>query len=174
MTTSIIAAVGREREIGAGGEIPWDIYEDRKRFFQLTRNHTVIMGRNTFESVMEAIGTPFPRRRNIIITSDPDYQAPVGCIVVHSVEEALAATDPKEEVFVVGGATVYEQTLPLADKLYLTEIDKTYPDADAFFPVFDISEWIRGEPVEVPNKPEDQPTANFVVYNRIKTNQTAE
>ena len=170
MTISIVAGIGKEREIGVEGDIPWDLYEDRKRFFQLTRNHTVIMGRNTFESVMEAIGTPFPRRRNIIITSNPDYQAPEGCIVVHSIEEALAATNPEEETFVVGGATIYEQTLPLVDKLYLTEVDENYPNADSFFPVFDLSEWTRGEAVEVPNKPEDQPYATFVIYEGKKQN----
>lgn len=168
MTKSIIVAIGREREIGVGNTIPWDLPEDRKRFKEITEGHTVIMGRKTYESIIEALGKPLPQRKNIIVTSDQDFQALPGCIVVHSVEEALATAGQNEKVFIIGGATIYEQTLHLVEKLYLTQVEGTYPEADTFFPKFDKDEWRLVQ--EIPANP-SIPNATdyrFLVYERKK------
>lgn len=132
---SIIAAVSKNWVIGKDGKLPWRLPEDLKRFKELTTGHPIIMGRKTYES----IGRPLPYRRNIVITRDMNYEAPE-CLVVHSVEEALDAANPVNEVFCIGGEEIYKEFLPLADKIYLTKINKDF-DGDAFFPVVDWSEW---------------------------------
>lgn len=129
---SIIAAVGRNRELGKNNKLLWHIPEDMKRFKELTSGHAVIMGRKTFES----IGRPLPHRTNIIVTRDPNFNAK-GCIIAHSLDEALRlaplAQGNNEEVFVIGGGQIYEQALPFTHKLYLTVVDAE-TDADTFFP----------------------------------------
>lgn len=129
---SIIAAVSStNRALGKNGKLLWYIPEDLKRFKQLTTGHPIIMGRKTFES----IGTVLPSRTNIIITKDPNYIAE-GCVVVHSLEEAISQSLDKpgsEEVFIIGGGEIYTQALPLATKLYLTVVEGEY-EADTFFP----------------------------------------
>lgn len=130
MRISIIAAIGKNRELGKDNKLLWHISEDLKRFKDLTNNHTVIMGRKTYES----IGRPLPNRLNIIISRDPSLHIQ-NCIVVHSLEEALdiAKEREKKEIFIIGGASVYAQAFEFADKLYLTIVDSKF-DADAFFP----------------------------------------
>lgn len=130
---SMIAAIGRNCALGKDNKLLWRIPEDFKRYVALTVGHALIMGRKTYES----IGRPLPRRTNIIITRDNNFAAP-GCIITHSLEEALAEAKKVEtsEIFINGGAQIYEQALPLADKLYLTVVDDT-PEADAFFPAYE-------------------------------------
>lgn len=124
---SIIAAIGDNRELGKNNQLLWHIPEDMKRFKTLTTGHTVIMGRKTYES----IGKPLPNRVNIIITSDTTFTAP-NCVIAHSLDEALQkSTDT--ETFVIGGASIYNQAIDKADKLYLTKVKGTF-DADTFFP----------------------------------------
>lgn len=139
---AIIAALARNRTIGAGNKMPWHLPEDLKRFRQLTTGHRVIMGRKTFES----IGRPLPNRTNIIVTRSTSFAA-AGCMIVHTLEEAFAAGPPDTMAFVIGGGDIYAQTLDRASKMYLTEIDAEIA-GDAFFPPFDRSEWIevRREP----------------------------
>lgn len=132
---SIIAAMDTNRVIGFNNDIPWHIPHDLKRFKRLTSGHTIIMGRKTFES----LGKPLPKRRNIVITSRSDYKAP-GIEVVKSVEDAIRIADRKEENFVAGGANIYEQFLPYADKLYLTHIKGEFK-GDTYFPRIDYSQW---------------------------------
>lgn len=130
-TISIISAVAKNnRAIGKDNKLLWHIPEDFKWFKEKTKDHTVILGMNTFES----IGKPLPKRTNIVITHLPDYQ-PEGVIVVHSFNEALeeAKKYEKEEIFVLGGAYVYSQAIDLADKLYITEVEGDF-EADTFFP----------------------------------------
>ena len=126
---SIIAAIGENRELGSNGKIPWHIPEDFAHFKKITTRHPVIMGRKTFES----IGKPLPGRTNIIITRNADYKAE-GCIVVDSIERAIeeAKKYDQEEIFVIGGGQIYEQAMPLADKLYLTVVEGQF-EADTFF-----------------------------------------
>lgn len=134
---SIIVAMARDGAIGRGGDLLWHISDDLKRFKQLTKGHAVIMGRKTYESLPKR---PLPHRRNIIISRNPEYRAD-GADVFTSLEEALESCRAEEEVFIIGGATIYALALPLATRLYLTEIDADCEDADTWFPPFDRGEW---------------------------------
>lgn len=127
---SIIAAIGESRELGRGNDLIWRISPDLKRVKELTMGHPIIMGRKTYES----IGRPLPGRTNIVVTRTP---TPIdGCVVVDSLPKALEAAHgiDTEEIFIFGGASLYEQALPLTDRLYLTLIHASAPDADVFFP----------------------------------------
>jgi dihydrofolate reductase len=135
---ALIAALARNRTIGAGNKMPWHIPDDLRRFKQLTTGHRVIMGRKTFES----IGRPLPGRTNIIVTRSKSFAA-AGCTVVHTLEDAFAAAGPPDTVaFVIGGGDIYAQTLAHASKMYLTEIDAEIA-GDAFFPQFKRDDWIE-------------------------------
>lgn len=131
---SIIAAVARNRAIGNQNKLIYWLPNDLKRFKSLTTGHTIIMGRNTFLSLPKGA---LPNRRNIVLSrTQKDFP---GCDTYASLEEALSHCTPQEDVFIIGGASVYSQALPLADRLCLTEIDDTPEVADTFFP--DYSEW---------------------------------
>ena len=131
---SLIAAIAKNLAIGKDNKLLYYIPEDLKRFKKLTSGHVIVMGKKTFESIGSR---PLPNRTNIIITKDPAFQAP-GCMVVHSVEEALskAKETEKDEIFIIGGGSIYTQTIGQADKLYITVIDRVHEDADAFFPAY--------------------------------------
>ena len=137
MSVSMIAAVGKNLELGKNNNLIWHFKEDMKFFKDTTMGHTVVMGRKTFESLPKAL----PGRKNIVISSNAEYQAQ-GATVVTSVEEALQIAD-NEEIFVIGGGKIYAEFLPYADKLYLTEIDAECEDADTYFPQFNKSEYIK-------------------------------
>ncbi|MBO4827224.1 MAG: dihydrofolate reductase [Prevotella sp.] len=129
---SIIAAVAKNRAIGLQNKLLYWLPNDLKRFKQLTTGHTIIMGRRTFESLPKGA---LPNRRNVVLSrSTTDFP---GCERFASLREALEHCSPDEEVFIIGGASVYKQALPLADRLCLTEIDDTPQEADAFFPPYD-------------------------------------
>ncbi len=135
---SIIVAVDKNRGIGKTdlgvGKMLWNISNDLRRFKELTIGHALIMGRKTFESVLFYLKKPLPGRTSIVVTRDKNYKYD-GVIVVHSIEDALKEARKKEteEIFVIGGAQIYEQALPFVDRLYLTLVDGRY-DADTFFP----------------------------------------
>lgn len=135
MTLSIIVAMDARRVIGYENRLPWHLPADLKHFRQLTMGKPILMGRRTWES----IGRPLPGRINIVITRDPAYTAE-GCIVVHSVEEALRAAAGHDEVMLIGGEQLYRQLLPRADRLYITQVDGEFP-GDAWFPELDAAEW---------------------------------
>ena len=131
---SIIAAVAKNRAIGFENKLIYWLPNDLKRFKALTMGHTIIMGRNTFLSLPKGA---LPNRRNIVLSrSQRDFP---GCDTYASLKEALAHCAPDEEVYIIGGASVYKQALPLADRLCLTEIDDTPDQADTYFP--DYSDW---------------------------------
>ena len=132
---TLIAAAAENNALGKDNDLLWHLPEDFKRFKQITSGHYIIMGRKTFESFPK----PLPNRTHIIITRQVDYLAE-GCLVVHSLEEALAIGPQNEEVFIIGGAQIYKQALPFADKIDLTRVHIEL-DADAFFPEFNTSEW---------------------------------
>lgn len=134
MIISIIVAMSVNRVIGRDNRLPWRLPADLQRFKRLTMGHCLIMGRKTFES----IGRPLPGRTIIVLTRRRDY-APPGVLVAHTVDEALALAQG-DEVFIAGGAEIYRQTLPLADRLYLTLIEKEIP-GDAFFPPLNEADW---------------------------------
>lgn len=131
MRISIIAAIAeKDRAIGKDNALLWHIPEDFKHFKDLTSGHAIIMGENTHRS----IGRPLPNRTNIVLSINPDF-SPEGCLVVRSIDEALeqARIVETDEVFICGGASIYRQFLPLADRLYLTLVEGEYA-ADTFFP----------------------------------------
>lgn len=135
-TLSIIVAIDRRGAIGKEGGLLWHLPNDLKFFKTITAGHTVVMGRRTFESLPNGA---LPNRRNIVLTrSDAGFE---GCTVCHSFDEAMALTAADGEVFIIGGADLYRQALPLADRLYLTEVEHTFDDADTFFPAFDRTAW---------------------------------
>lgn len=137
MIVSAIVAVSRNNAIGRNNEIPWYLPADLKYFKKTTLDHHIIMGRKSFES----IGRPLPKRTNIVITRDPFFVA-TGCIVVHSIEEALevAAANGEEETFIIGGGEIYRQSWKYLDRIYLTAVD-TEVEGDVFFPEIDENEW---------------------------------
>jgi dihydrofolate reductase len=132
MKISMIAAVAKDLAIGKKNDLLWHIPEDFKHFKNKTSGHTVIMGSKTFESLNSK---PLPNRTNIVIAYDKNYNAP-GCVVVTSINDAVeeAKKHETEEVFIMGGGSIYKQFLPLSDKLYITLVDKIFPDAEIFFP----------------------------------------
>ncbi len=129
---SIIAAIGKNRELGKGNELIWRIPADLKRVRELTTGHPIIMGRKTFDS----IGHPLPNRTNIVITRS--QMCIEGCLVFDALTKGIEAAKAldTEEVFIFGGASIYSESLPLVDRLYLTVIDAIDADADAFFPEY--------------------------------------
>lgn len=133
--TALVAALARHRVIGVGNRLPWRLPEDLARFKRLTMGAPVIMGRKTRES----IGRPLPGRRNIVVTRARDATWE-GCVVARSLDAALAAADDAAVAFVIGGAELYAQALPRADRLHLTLIDADYA-GDAWFPEFDAAAW---------------------------------
>lgn len=135
MSLTVIAAVARNGVIGRDNRLIWHLPDDLKRFKALTMGRAIIMGRKTFESLPGVL----PGRAHYVLTGQRDYEAPAGVAVFHSVEALLAAL-PEGENFVIGGAALYAELLPHADKLMLTEIDRDY-EGDAVFPAFDRSGW---------------------------------
>lgn len=133
MSLALLVAMSRNRVIGRNGRLPWHLSEDLQRFKRLTLGHCVIMGRKTFES----IGKPLPGRDNIVVTRNPAY-APTGVTVVHALEAAVAHCGNAEKIFVIGGAEIFEQALPLADTLYMTLIEHEI-EGDTFFPPVDLT-----------------------------------
>lgn len=131
---NIIVAISKNRVIGNDNKLIWSLPSDLKRFKQMTTGNTVVMGRKTYES----IGKPLPNRRNIIITRNSDYKAE-GCEIVNSLEEALMLCN--NNCFIIGGGEIYKQSLPLADKLYLTVINEDF-EGDTFFPEVG-NDWVK-------------------------------
>ena len=131
---AIIAAVAKDRAIGFENKLIYWLPNDLKRFKALTTGHTIVMGRNTFLSLPKGA---LPNRRNIVLSrSQKEFP---GCETYSSLKEALQHCAPDEDIYIIGGASVYKQALPIADRLCLTEIDDTPEQADTFFPPYD--EW---------------------------------
>ncbi len=132
---TIIAAIGKNGELGKDNNLIWHLPNDLKRFKKVTSGHHVIMGRKTFES----LGKPLPNRTNIVITRNTSYTAE-GCVVVNSLEDAINAASEDSNPFILGGAEIYSQAIKIADVLDLTLVGAAL-DADAFFPEVDMSYW---------------------------------
>lgn len=160
---ALIAACARGGVIGIANRLPWHLPEDMKFFRETTRGKPVIMGRKTWESLPAAF-RPLPGRLNIVVSRNPGFEAP-GASVVASLPEALAAAGDAEIAFVIGGAELYRQALPLADRLLLTEIDQAY-DGDAFFPEFDRNTWT--ETARDARVAESGLAFAFVTYQRVR------
>lgn len=136
MTISIIAAVAENNVIGKDNNLIWHISEDLKRFKIITSEHTVIMGRKTYESLPFK---PLPKRRNIVITKNKDIRFE-GAEIVNSPEEAINSCLNETEVFICGGAAIYKHFIDKADKMYLTKVFEHF-EGDTFFPNFDMRDW---------------------------------
>lgn len=144
MTLSLVVAMDRNRVIGRAGRLPWRLPDELQNFKRITMGKPIVMGRRTHES----IGRPLPGRANIVVTRNPHYEAP-GCRVVHSLSAALAASAGAGETLLIGGAALFEEALPLAARLYLTEIHAEV-DGDVWFPEFDRGAWREVERIEHP------------------------
>jgi dihydrofolate reductase len=133
--TSIIVAMARNHTIGINNTLPWRCPEDLRHFKMLTMGHHMIMGRKTFDS----IGKPLPGRTTVVVTRNTDLKID-GCIMANSLSDAIAACKNNERIFIVGGAELYAQALPLVDTMYITEIQQDVA-GDAHFPEFDKNIW---------------------------------
>jgi len=160
LTIALIAAVARNGAIGAAGGLPWRLSSDLKRFKALTLGKPLVMGRKTFDSV----GRPLPGRRVIVVTRDAGWTRPEVETAL-SLEAALALCALAPKIMIGGGGEIYRLALPLAQKLYLTEVDLA-PDADVRFPDIDPADWreIKREPGE--RGPKDEADFSFVDYER--------
>lgn len=132
---SLVVAASTNNVIGADGGLPWRLPEDLRRFKEITMGKPIVMGRATWES----IGRALPGRRNVVITRQAGYEA-AGCDVVASIDAALDLVADEAEVMIIGGGKIYEQTLPMADRIYLTRVHASV-DGDTFFPELDDAEW---------------------------------
>jgi dihydrofolate reductase len=136
---SLVVAMDRNRVIGRDNALPWKLPDEMAYFKRVTMGNAVIMGRRTWES----IGKPLAGRRNIVVTTNGRYEAP-GCTVVGSLQEAFEAARGEKEACIIGGTSLFEESLPLADVLHLTEVDAEV-EGDTWFPEFDRSQWVEHE-----------------------------
>lgn len=145
MKVVIIAAMGKNREIGKNNDLLWHLGEDMRFFKEQTNRHYIIMGRKNFESIPEKY-RPLPNRVNVIISRDPEYLFEE-CYTCTSLGEALdlARANGEEKAFVIGGGQIYKMALDsnIVDEMYLTHVDAEFPDADVYFPAFNENEWSR-------------------------------
>lgn len=164
MNLTIIAAASENNVIGMKGKIPWDIPKDKKRFRGLTKDHPVIMGRKTYESILESLGKPLPQRKNIILSNT--LASEEGIYIAGNIEEALRLTDDRDS-YVIGGGEIYELFLPFTDRIELTRIHRHF-EGDAFFPEVKWNDW--NLVYEEKNLSESGIPYSFLTYEKI-TNQ---
>ncbi len=162
----MIAAVAKNRVIGKANDLPWRLPDDMKYFMQTTNGHHVIMGRKNYESLPDKF-KPLPGRTNIVVTRQNDFRA-AGCTVVHQLDEGIriAKENQEQELFIIGGAEIYQLALPVADRLYLTEIDAAI-DGDTLFPLFKNENWKETSRQNHPADSRHFFAFDFVVYNKL-------
>lgn len=161
MQISIIAAIAKNHAIGLNNQLLYYIKADLKRFKELTTGHTIVMGRKTYESLPKGA---LPNRRNIVLSRS--VKTIEGCDVFGSLPEALASCGETDKVFLIGGESVYQEGMSLANELLLTEIDAVPPAADAFFPLFNKEEWKVSASQHFPADGET-PAYSFTDYRRL-------
>lgn len=154
---ALIAAIAKNNCIGKDNQLPWHIPEDLEHFKKLTTGKVVLMGRKTWESIPEKF-RPLPNRKNLVITRNTNYEIPKGMEIFNNTESALEKYKD-QDVFVIGGAGIYKQTIDLADTLYITHVHKEV-EGDAFFPEIDPEIWKEVER-------EDHEKFSFVTYKRL-------
>ena len=159
---SIIVAKSINNVIGVDNNLPWHLSADLKRFKSLTMGNAVIMGRKTFESILSYLGKPLPGRENIVITRNNNYKAERS-IVVHSIEEAIKKAT-KENVFIIGGAQIYKQSLDLVDRLYITEV-QTEIDGNMSFPEI-CDQWKKVSKEDHQADEKNEYDYSFVIYEK--------
>jgi dihydrofolate reductase len=158
---SFVVAMDQNRAIGKDNDLPWYLPNDLKHFKKTTMGKPIVMGRKTYES----IGKPLPGRENIVVTRDESYKAE-GTTIVHSVDEVLQLN--AEEICVIGGSEIFKQFLPVADRLYITEIHHTF-DADTYFPELSADEWKEVSRTEGIVDEKNKYPHEFIVYEKIKS-----
>lgn len=137
MILSAIVAVAENNAIGKNNQLPWHLPEDLKFFKRTTLGKPVLMGRKTFES----LGKPLPGRLNIVLSRQKDLKLPEGVLLFDNIDDAIEQLQDQQEVFIIGGGKIFEETLKVTDRLYLTQIKTVVTDADAFFPHIDHAHW---------------------------------
>ena len=173
MILSIISAIGNNNEIGKANALLWDLPADMKHFRETTSGHPVIMGQRTFESLGTSpdgtLGRPLPKRRNIILTLDKDFKRE-GIEIVYSLDELdtlLKGTlGENEEAFVIGGGQIYKLFINKADRLYITHVDVSVPDADTYFPTIDMNIWKEIDSKEYKADEFNKYNLKFSVYSK--------
>lgn len=160
---SIIVAVSEDWGIGKDNELLWHISEDLKRFKKLTLGNTVIMGKKTWESLPRR---PLTGRKNIVLTDDPQERIEF-CVTAYSIEDALSKCTKDEEIFIMGGGSIYRQFMPLADRLFITHVHKQAP-ADIYFPEIDLSIWEEVEKEEFRANENNSIPYTYTIYERKK------
>jgi dihydrofolate reductase len=166
MIVSLIAAVAENNVIGKDNRLIWRMPADMKFFKDKTTGHCVVTGRKNYESIPEKF-RPLPDRNNIVVTRQKKYSAP-GAIVVNTIEDAVNVSKSKNEteLFIIGGANIYTQTIPTADRLYITWIHHTF-EGDAFFPPIDPSKWKETTRIEYPADEKNPYPYTFCVLDKI-------
>lgn len=159
---SLVAAMAENRVIGKGGELPWRLPDEMRHFKRLTVDHTVIMGRRTFDEIKR----PLDNRRNVVISRNPEFR-PHGATVVPSLKEAIALGATENEVFVIGGGEIYRLALPLADRLYLTVVHASV-EGDTTFPPFEEGEWVLVNEERHPADDRHVHAFSIRTYHRIR------
>jgi dihydrofolate reductase len=162
MILSMISAVAENRVIGNKNALPWHLPADFKYFKEATLGKTIVMGLNTFKSIGEK---PLPDRKNVILNNDPNYVPPESCLVAHSIDEVLEMLKDEPEVMICGGASVYKQFLPLAQRLYLTFIHQDF-EGDTYFPEFNINEWKEVKRIDCEPDEKNPYSYSFVVLEK--------
>ena len=155
-----MVAVSKNGVIGKDNALPWHYKRDLQYFKEVTYGHTVLMGRKTFDSIINKLGTPLPGRKNVVVTNNPTFSYPDVEVVLDLKEYIRLHQDTKEEIFVIDGAQIFLETLKACDRLYITHIDKAY-EGDVFFPNIDLSLYKIV-------KQESEDVLNFVVYEKVK------
>lgn len=158
---SIIVAIAENNAIGKDNKLLWHIPADLRLFKRITDGHTVIMGKNTFLSLPKR---PLVNRRNIVISDNEKDHFP-GCEMAFSIDEVLQKCEPDKESFVIGGASIYRQFLPFANRLYITRVHRSF-DADTFFPELSPDEWKITDREDVTNDPQNDFAYSFLTYQR--------
>lgn len=161
---SIIAAIAENRAIGINNDLPWKLPNDMKRFRELTTGHTVIMGRKTFESLPNGA---LPNRTNIVVTRNNTVTFE-NCILFDNLQDAIKKYNTQEEIFVIGGASIYDQVINLADKLYITLVRHSFENANTFFPEINKNEWIMTEQESFPDDEKHLYPYTFQTYIKKK------
>jgi len=159
---SIIVAVSEDWGIGKGNELLWHISEDLKRFKKLTSGNAVIMGKKTWESLPRR---PLPGRKNIVLTDDP-HECIDCSVTAYSIEDALSKCEKEEDIFVIGGGSVYRKFMPIADRLYITHVHRKAP-ADVYFPEIDSDIWKVVEKEEFKGADKNDIPYTYIIYERI-------
>ncbi len=163
---TLIAAIATNNALGKDNQLVWHLPIDFKRFKSLTTDHYIVLGRKTFESFPK----PLPNRTHVIITRQKNYPVPEGCIVVGSLEEALATCPKNEEVFIIGGGEIYKQSIDMADKIEITRVH-TIVEADTFFPEIDLEKWQLN--FEEHHTKDEKHAFDFTFQTFIKSNRNS-